>query len=241
MSWHFSQELEAEFSAATCSDGAPLPQWSSTPTAPDDSCSARMKDTFHRSPFGTMYAPSTEPRGVALLMWFLEASRARTSALPEGEPESTASAPASGWKWPESFAKYDPHSSTWRTRQCSLTGDLTEFSETWPRWGSMRDGECSELTTLAPPSTENESGYWQTPTTRDGKGQSGLGNRIKRGKPGKPHVANLCDQIVDSGRQDLVRCIEFRYRLMAWPIGWTGCEPLGTDKFLAWRQAHGAS
>lgn len=239
MSWHFSQALEAAFWADTCSDGEPSVPWSETPTARDDSCSDRMKGTLHRSPFGTMYVPSTDARGLALLTLFREASRAKTSALPAEATDSTESAAASGWKWPGSFAKWDRASCTWRTRQCSLIEDSTEFSGTWPRWGVLRDGECSELTTLAPPSTESESGYWQTPTTRDGKGQSGLGNRIKRGKPGKPHVANLCDQIVDIGRPDLVRCIEFRYRLMAWPIGWTGCEPLATDKFQQWLRAHG--
>jgi hypothetical protein len=129
----------------------------------------------------------------------------------------------------------------WRTRQCSLVEDSSEFSGTWPEWGSMRDGECSELTPLVLPSTESESGFWQTPTTRDGKGQSGLGNRIKRGKPGKPHVANLCDQIVDCGRPDLVRSIPFRYSLMGWPTGWTDCAPLETGKFQQWLRLHGKS
>lgn len=103
----------------------------------------------------------------------------------------------------------------------------------------MRDGECSELTPLAPTSTESESGFWQTPTTRDGKGQSGKGNRIKSGKGGRLHVANLCDQIVDCGRPDLVRSISFRYSLMGWPDGWTDFAPLAMDKFRQWQQQHG--
>ena len=103
----------------------------------------------------------------------------------------------------------------------------------------MRDGECLALMPLVRPSTEHESGFWQTPTTRDGKGQSGKGNREKRGKNGRLHVANLCDQIVDCGRPDLVRSIEFRYSLMGWPSGWTDCEPLEMDKFRQWLHLHG--
>lgn len=61
---------------------------------------------------------------------------------------------------------------------------------------------------------------WQTPTTRDGKGQSGRGNRIKRGKNGRLHVANLCDQLVDYGRPDLVRSPQFRSWLMGYPEQW---------------------
>jgi len=26
---------------------------------------------------------------------------------------------------------------------------------------------------------------------------------------------------------------------MGWPMGWTGLEPLGTDKFQSWLQQHG--
>ena len=29
--------------------------------------------------------------------------------------------------------------------------------------------------------------------------------------------------------------------LMGWPIGWTDCVPLGTDKFRSWQRSHGAS
>lgn len=239
MSWHFSQALEAAFLAGTCSAGELCAPWRKAPTARDDSCSDRMKDTLHRSPFGMMFVPSTDAAGAELLTLFRAGSPAKTSALQAAVTGWTESAPGFGWKWPGSFVRWDRASCSWRTRQCSLTEDSTEFSETWPAWGLMRDGECLERMPLVPTSTAQEFGYWQTPTTRDGKGQSGLGNRTKRGKPGKPHVANLCDQIVDCGRPDLVRCIEFRYRLMAWPTGWTGCEPLATDKFQQWQRAHG--
>jgi hypothetical protein len=33
---------------------------------------------------------------------------------------------------------------------------------------------------------------------------------------------------------------EFAEWLMGWPIGWTGCEPLGTDRMLEWWRLHGA-
>jgi hypothetical protein len=47
-----------------------------------------------------------------------------------------------------------------------------------------------------------------------------MGNRIKRGKNGRLHVANLCDQIVDLGRPDLVRSPQFRCWLMGYPECW---------------------
>jgi hypothetical protein len=240
MSWLFSQALVAEYSAATCSDGAPSAQLNVMPTAQPFWHRDKTMEPSRLSRFGPTCELLTEDRGEAVLTWFLAGFPAKTSVSPGAATASTASGPDSGWSRPASFAKWDPASCTWRTRQCSLIEDSTEFSGTWPAWGSMLDGECSELTPLARRSTESESGYWQTPTTRDGKGQSGKGNRIKRGKGGRLHVANLCDQIVDCGRPDLVRSIPFRYSLMGWPHGWTGCEPLEMDRFRQWQQQHGA-
>ncbi len=51
-----SPGMVAEYSEASCSGGEPSAPWSETPTAPDDSCSDKMKGTFHRSPFGMMRA-----------------------------------------------------------------------------------------------------------------------------------------------------------------------------------------
>lgn len=99
------------------------------------------------------------------------------------------------------------------------------------RSGWMRNGVCSALTPLELPSIESASGYWHTPTTRDYKGQSGKGNRIRRGRNGRLHIANLCDQIVDLGRPDLVRSYTFREWLMGLPIGHTAFEPSETQSF----------
>ena len=144
MSWHFSQAMEEASSAAHSSDGAPFAPWKSIPTAPDDSCSGKMKGTFHRSPFGTMFVPSTDAHGEAVLTSYLEAFPVRTFPPPAREPASKENAPASGKNSPASFAKWAPDSSSWKTHQCSLFGGLEPFSETWPRWGMMRNGESSE-------------------------------------------------------------------------------------------------
>jgi len=168
MSWHFSQALEAEYLAASCLGGTPSAPARLTPTPaayywPD-------KTTGHSrlSRFGMTSEPLTADRGEALLTWFLAASHAKTSAQQGGAQDLTAHEADFGQKWRGSFAKYDPASRSWRTHQFSLLGDCTEFSETWPRWGSMRDGECWELPTLELPTEENESGLWPTPTCGGG-------------------------------------------------------------------------
>ena len=78
MSWLFSQALVAEYSAASCSDGArsALSSGSPTPRAflPPD----RMTAFSRPSRFGMTFGPLTGTLGAELLTWFLEASRAKT-------------------------------------------------------------------------------------------------------------------------------------------------------------------
>ena len=68
------------------------------------------------------------------------------------------SAAGCGEKWRASFTKYDLNSRSWKTHQCSLLEDLESFSETWPQWGLMRDGECWEQRTLEQTIRGTESG-----------------------------------------------------------------------------------
>lgn len=168
MSWHCSRALVAEYSAASCSGGEPSAPLNGTPTPaayywPD-------KTTGHSrlSRFGMTSEPLTADRGEALLMLFLAASRARTSAQPEAGQDLTENEADSGVKWQGSFTKYDPATRSWKTRQFSLRGGLAEFSETWPRWGSMRNGECLERPIAERPTCESESGLWPTPTCGGG-------------------------------------------------------------------------
>lgn len=229
MSWHFSQALEAAFSRENCLAGAPSAPWNSTPTAPSDSCSAKMKDTCHRSPFGTMFVPSTDAHGVALLTWYLAAFPASTSREQVRRSESTAKPAAFGWKWPESFAKYDRDTHTWKTRQSCLIEGLAEFSRTWPTWGSMHDGVCSDLTILAPITSAKGRGSWPTPC----HGSSHWGGTFQEvgGSKNKLRGTHIGKLYVNP---------DFWESLMGWPIGWTGIAPLETAKTLEWQRQHSA-
>src|SRR5882757_995156 len=145
MSWHFSLALEAAYSAEHLWDGDVFAPWKSMPFAPDDSCSAKMKATCHRSQFGTMYLPSTDGPGAELLTWSREGFHAKASASPERGPVSMTNAADYGENSQGWFSKWDRASSLWRTPQLSLFADWGEFSATWPRWGMMRDGACFPL------------------------------------------------------------------------------------------------
>lgn len=88
----------------------------------------------------TMYAPSTADRGAELWIKALsaEAFRAKTLVWQGPEQGSADSDRGSGVSTRESFARYDPATSSWKTSQLSLLGDSTASSATWPKSGSIR-------------------------------------------------------------------------------------------------------
>lgn len=170
MSWLFSRALVAEYSAASSSGGAPSAPLNGTPLPLGYLPPDRMKAHSRLSQFGMTFAPLTDDLGAALLTWFLAGFRARTSVQQAKAKDSKASAPECGEKWPASLARLDPSGSSWRTAQCSLFEDLEPSLQTWPRWGSMLNGECWELPSLAPSTVENESGLLPTPNCMDAMG-----------------------------------------------------------------------
>ena len=169
MSWHFSQALEAAYSGADSSDGAPSAPSNSTPTPDECSSPGRTTEASSRSQSGTTCEPSTADRGEALLTSFLEAFRAKTSPSQGRAQASTESAPDSGRTWPGLLARYDPASRSWKTPQLLLGGDLAAFSVTWPRSGTMRNGACYQRPPLVPLTDESGCGLRvPTPTAQSG-------------------------------------------------------------------------
>ncbi len=189
MSWHFSAALEAEFLEVTSSDGAPSAQSSGCNTLGPSSCNDKMTESCDHSQSGTMSRPSTGARGLDAWMLSRVGFRARTSPQQEKERESTANAPECGLTWPESLAKYDPDSRSWKTAQCSLLAGLDEFSETWPRWGTMRNGACWARMTAEHLTGATESGLLATfPTPTVGMATGGQ-NPEKGGQIGLGYMA----------------------------------------------------
>ena len=235
MSWLFSLALVEEYSEAICSDGEQYALLSVMPTQHPFSRNDKTMDFSLPSLFGLTCKVLTADRGEELLMSYLAAFRARTSAAPEAEPELTAKEADSGRKWPGSFAKYDRDSSLWRTHQCSLLGGLDVFSETWPAWGSMRNGECWERETVGAFIPETEFGL-SLPTTVANE----YSGTSKKRFVGSPHFrgAKMSEGLRTCETDPRYLNPSFAELVMGWPLGWTGPEPLETDKFQEWRQQH---
>jgi hypothetical protein len=167
MSFIFSRVLAEESLQASCGAIDAYAPLSLIPTPKRSSSLGKTTAPFLHSRFGMTFEPLTDADGEELLTSWLVGFPVRTSVPLELVTGSTASEVASGSKWRGSFAKFDPRESKWKTAQCSLLGDSDEFLETWPRWGSMRNGESYLRPIPALPICANESGFWQTPVADD--------------------------------------------------------------------------
>ena len=193
MSFIYSQALVAASLPASCwatDASAPL---SGSPTPKPCLWHDKTMAPSRLSRFGMTCKLLTESLGEELLTLYLAAFPAKTSAQLEKEQALTESAAECGEKWRGSFTKYDPDTSLWRTHQCSLLGDLEPFSETWPKWGLMRNGECWEQQTLAHPTKETVFGFYvPTPTSSDGTSGAVIGknDQFYPTRDGKPRKIN---------------------------------------------------
>jgi len=266
MSWLYSQALVEASSVDTSSDGAPYAPLSVISTPHQFSHRDKMTDISRLSRYGLTYAVLTADHGEDVLMSFLAGFPVKTSQ-PLGEEQASQDPDqASGMRWSELFARWSPDSSSWKTLQCSLLEGLGSYSETWPRWGSMRSGVCWERTTSEHHTKEIGSGFWPTPVKDD----TGI-RRSKYAQGGTPlslaiqtwptptksdYAARRKTDKWQGG--DLVSTVTEKEEnqgrpqpraggklnpmwvewLMAWPMGWTDSEPLGMDRFQEWRRLH---
>lgn len=198
MSWLFSQALVAEFSEATCWDGAPSAPLSVMPTQHRFWRNDRQMDACQLSRFGLTCAVLTADHGEALLTWFREVSLARTSVQPVLARALLENDPACGVRWPELSVKFSLTTSSWRTHLCLWEEDLPWSSVTLPRWGMTRSGHVYQHPTSERPINATASGLWRTPTSQvTGPKKSVI--KLTGRSPGDPQVG-LADQVAAAER-----------------------------------------
>jgi len=226
MSWHYLREVEGEYLQDICSGGEQCVPLKSKITHAGFYCNGKLMDSYLDSLSGMTFALLMENPGEEKSTSSAVDFHVKISVQQEKESESMESDQDSGKKCFASFAKWDQDSYLWKTPQTSLLGDLEQFSETWPQWGLMQDGECLEQVMLGPNTRGTESGLWPTPTTPTGGGNVGgsgaYRNAILRGT----HIPRSINP----------NLYEW---LMGWPQGWTALEPLEMDKSQFVQQLRG--
>lgn len=241
MSYTYLLEQGEESSAASFSDIPPYVLSRLNLTAGKSCSKGSGTESCQSSPSGTMSPPSTELRGEERSMSSQGVFLVKTSQAPGGGLELKANEADSGQKWPESLAKYDRNSRSWRTAQCLLFEDLGESLETFPNWGMMRDGECWEQTMLEEITLEKGYGFWPTPVASECRDTWAKPKSLARLYKGDRVARFLCKSWLESNlempeRVALNPC--WQEERMMWPIGQSDLKPLATDKFQSWQHSH---
>lgn len=169
--------------------------WRSKPRQPQFWRAAWKKVPWMKRLSGVTLEPSTAARGVEEWVASLPVRPVPTTPLPAAAPESSASTGNSGTRLPGSFARWSRsgyfskmfQESSTRTKSsggdasegiCSdeLSGrsiaflpESTSYLETWPKWGSMRNGAVYRRQPWAPRTSETAGGVllWPTPRAED--------------------------------------------------------------------------
>jgi hypothetical protein len=242
MSWLYSQALVEAYLGDTFLDGEQSAPSSGSHTQQAYCAPGKMTAFSHLFQSGMTYKLLTANHGEALLMSYLEAFHAKTSQSRGGGQELMENEAECGEKWRGSFTKYSPDSRLWKTHQCSLLGDSEQFSETWPAWGLMRDGECWEQQTLEQTIRGTESGSLQKWPTPDAScGQRGTQPKWTPKRKSGHQAQYTINQAVrdmeqNSGGKLNPMWLEW---VMGWPLAWTDLKPLEMDKSLYAQQQHG--
>lgn len=242
MSYTFLQDQGEESSAGCFSDIAQFAPLSMKKMLETSCCKDNAKEHCLGSQYGTMYAHLTEGHGKELQILSAEDSHVKTLAQREREVESQKVLGADcGLKWQESLAKYDQNSCSWKIAQQSLLEGLDEFSETWPRWGIMQNGECWEAIPLVQTIGEPGSGWLPTPLKSEGIGWKQSSKRNPR-----QSIIN----VINGGHQfrwiyiplwnqsTIMQAADLADWMMGWPLGWSGSQELETGKFQEWLRLH---
>jgi hypothetical protein len=217
MSWNFSLAMEAEFSPTTYSDFGLSAQSSRIPTASDDSCSDKMKGTWHHSPFGMMYVPSTAAHGVESLKSYLAAFPAKP--IPRQLAEGTMLM-ISGRKCDGSWQMSLP--GTYSPRTPSDARSIAPRT-TLNRWVTPPAQLPWERMTWVLTTFGSATGYLHTPTATANYSAPSM-----QKWPNCREYARVFGTPTPTNHE----------WLMGWPIGWTGSRPLETGKFQSWLQQH---
>ena len=117
-----------------------------------------------------------------------------------------------------SYAWYDQDSSSWKTWQRSLITGWTSFSESFPKQGTMQNGQLYLQVHWEPVIEEADGGALPTPTARDYKGRTSVKWNEKYG----PKV--IPDVLTQTGDHMSVSPY-FLEEVMGYPIGWTELKP----------------
>jgi hypothetical protein len=126
-----------------------------------------------------------------------------------------------GQSFIESFASYDRDTSSWKMSQPSLCEDWIDYSWTWPKAGTMRNGTVFPLRSLAHRTEKRDSFLLLTPVKSDGVMAHVITSKMEFRETRTGGLRKISNQ-GHNGNVGLLRLLKL----------WTGKYPRAT--FVAW-------
>ncbi len=163
MSWYYLREGGAESLPTNPLNSKPCVLSSGNPTPKQSFWPAKLTKSWNLFRYGTTLEPSMEPRGVEKSTLLPPAFLANLSA--SLAPNKVKKMKGICGPTPsESLGKWDRNGAYWKTSQaCLFTTISDRFSGTWPRRGTMRNGEFFQPKNVERPTAERDFGLWLTP------------------------------------------------------------------------------
>lgn len=182
--------------------------WRGKPLRWPLSSNGRVRDACLARLCSRMSAPS---RAWVRPTWCWAGSPAKTSASQASAPASMVNAAGCGPIWFTYLGTFDPGSYSLRTSQgCLLTGRCAEFSETFPRSGSMRNGRVYARPTSVLRTNGGASLSWATPDTAPDAANSGANVKNRSASLGRQARNWLTPDVPNGVRTLLPEAIENR-------------------------------
>lgn len=138
---------------------------------------------------GTTLPPSQASSTAERWISSLPASRANRSASP-GSVRASPTTGGSGLSSPTPSTLFNPDEYSLRTSQDSSTEASKTFSADSMKWGSMRNGVCSQRPKWEPPISADGSSSWPTPTASHYGTNKGGRNPNGKTRPSLHQLAN---------------------------------------------------
>ena len=255
MSYIYLQEQEGGSLVECSSDTPQFALWKLNLIAEKSFSNGSEMASSQDSPFGTMFAPSTESPGEDGSMSFAGDSLAKIFPPQERGPESRASEAASGKSSPESLKKSSQLFVLSKTPLFSEQEDWRSCWKTLPRWGTMQHGELSERTMPGHLTAGTGSGFLATPTAAANQSPKhravhrfptpNASDHIQRKTSASWKAKGRINFVLSNpevtgvtGGQLNPPWVEW---LMNWPVGWTSLEALNVHEFQYWKATSAAN
>jgi len=231
-----SQEQGAEYSEGISLDGAQSVQSNGNPTQQAYLSPGKTTGYSRLSRFGMTFKLLSDTRGEELLTLYLAGFPVKIFQQRGGGRELLERAQECGNIWQGLLAKLDPVTSLWRTAQCSLSEDWELSLQTFPRWGSMRNGELYLGKTQGPFISESEFGL-SLPTP----GKNEFAGTSRKRFRNSPHFrgAKTVEALRICESEPSCSHPQFIEEIMGFPTTWTELQPLAMHRFQEWLQRHG--